>query len=425
MPTLRQPIWCIVAAYLVFLLSACGGGGGGTATSPNNPVSPALPGPSSNVIPISVDSQYYGGINIPYVSVTICSPVNPTLCQTIDHITVDTGSSGLRILASAISPALSNFPQQTTIASGGNPVAECMPYALGYTWGSIRFANIQIGSETVGNLAIQVISDPAVSTIPSACSGLGNPMNTGASLGSNGLLGVGLFAQDCGSYCASGTNNQVYYGCSPSGCNNILQTTANQLQQPVSLFSKDNNGVIIAMNPISTPLTGQQTASGTLTFGIDTQTNNASTNTNTLTADPTSGYISTTFNNQLYPNSLMDTGSNAYFFTDSAIPSCATSGSRAAPGFYCPTSVLPFSAVATGVNNTSTTINFAVANVANLYYNSPSSYAAFANLAGSGGTGTGAYSTFDWGLPFFYGRQVYVAIEGSTTSKGVGPYFGW
>jgi hypothetical protein len=30
---------------------------------------------------------------------------------------------------------------------------------------------------------------------------------------------------------------------------------------------------------------------------------------------------------------------------------------------------------------------------------------------------------FDWGLPFFYGRTVYTAIESQATPAGVGPYF--
>jgi hypothetical protein len=30
--------------------------------------------------------------------------------------------------------------------------------------------------------------------------------------------------------------------------------------------------------------------------------------------------------------------------------------------------------------------------------------------------------SFDWGLPFFYGRRVATAIQGYSTSAGTGPY---
>jgi hypothetical protein len=35
----------------------------------------------------------------------------------------------------------------------------------------------------------------------------------------------------------------------------------------------------------------------------------------------------------------------------------------------------------------------------------------------------GDAATFAWGLPLFYGRNVFAAIEGRSTPGGAGPYF--
>jgi hypothetical protein len=37
--------------------------------------------------------------------------------------------------------------------------------------------------------------------------------------------------------------------------------------------------------------------------------------------------------------------------------------------------------------------------------------------------GSSSQSGFDWGLSFFFGRSVYTAIEGRSTSRATGPFF--
>jgi len=63
------------------------------------------------------------------------------------------------------------------------------------------------------------------------------------------------------------------------------------------------------------------------------------------------------------------------------------------------------------------TVNFSVANAAKLFDATPPEYA-LNDLAGS----NPLPSSFDWGLPLFYGRHVFTALENHSTSGGAGPY---
>jgi hypothetical protein len=75
------------------------------------------------------------------------------------------------------------------------------------------------------------------------------------------------------------------------------------------------------------------------------------------------------------------------------------------------------SATIQGTNGTNTSVDFTVANANSLLANNPG-FTAFSNLASPIPLVRG----FDWGLPFFFGRNVFVAIEGATTPGGPGPY---
>ena len=162
------------------LTAACGGGGGGGgggsgggASSVSNTSQAPVVSAQPNVAPISVDHGVSGVPNMPFVSVTICAP-GGTNCQTIDHVLVDTGSWGLRVFASQL-PASVALPQETI--GNGNALAECMQFFDGYTWGSVRTADVRIGGELASSLPIQVI-DPNYAAVPASCSNTGASRNT-------------------------------------------------------------------------------------------------------------------------------------------------------------------------------------------------------------------------------------------------------
>ncbi len=400
------------------LVLAAGGCGGGSSTATSSP-GPA-PGPPSgdNVVPVIVDagpSGAVGVVNAPYVSVTVCAP-GTTNCQTIDHITVDTGSSGLRIISSVLSPTLSAALTQV-MDSQSRPLVECTQFADGYSWGPIKSVDVKIGGETASSVPIQVIGDSSFAVVPSDCSSTGGQQeDTVAQFGGNGILGIEVFKQDCGPGCAAGVvSPALYYACPVGGCVPTAAALTSQAANPVFLFPTDNNGTILELPAVGA--SGAATLSGSLLFGIDTESNNALGTATVVAVDPGNGNISVTFNTQTLADSFIDSGSNAYFFPDGSTTVCS---GAVANGFYCPTSTQSLTATVTSSTGVTNSVSFSVANADSLFNGNPT-FRAFSNLAGTDSTGGG----FDFGLPFFMGRHVFTAIEGQSTSAGNGPYMAY
>ncbi|MEJ2007444.1 MAG: DUF3443 family protein [Acidobacteriota bacterium] len=305
---------------------------------------------------------------------------------------------------------------------------ECVSFADGsFLWGAVVSADVELAGEKAVEVPIQLIdsSSPTRFSVPSECtSGGGSNLNTVADLGANGRLGIGVFQQDCGDACTVSAGPNLYYLCSRSVCQGTTVPLTSQLQNPVWMFRQDNNGVLISLPSI--PADGAPAASGSLIFGIGTQSNNRLGNAQVYTTD-LNGNFTTNYNGVAYDQSYIDSGSNAFYFLNSArvgIPGC-----RENPGWYCPS--LPavtfpptFTVTNTGENGTSAEVTFSISNADVLFSAGPN--AAFNNVGRPSGTGVSPSEYFDFGVPFFYGRDVFVGIENMPGPNGVvGPYWAY
>lgn len=382
-------------------VASCGGGGSGSPAPDTSAAAPVPPPQSGNVLPVVVDRGTNGAsINVPFVSVVVCQPGTDN-CRTVDHVLVDTASNGLRLTPSALGglslPAVAN--------ASGAAVGECAQFATGHVWGSVRRADLRLAGERAGSVPVQVASDPdpLYATVPDACGRTGAQITLGA--GSNGILGVGMLARDCGGDCASSTAPGIYYACAAAGtCTATTLPLASQVANPVPLFATDNNGIALVLPAV--PIGGTGALSGSLIFGVDTQANNQL-GAATVFRVNNQGNFTTTYQGQSFTSSFIDSGSNAIFFPDPTLPVCSN--------FYCPPAPLTLSAVNTSAAGVSGTVDFVVENLPSV------GSAAAAHLAGDIGLGR----SFDWGLPFFFGRTVFVAAAGASTSKGAGPFWAY
>jgi hypothetical protein len=187
-------------------------------------------------------------------------------------------------------------------------------------------------------------------------------------------------------------------------------TASQVVRNPVAGFTTDNNGTLITFSQ-TVPPTGLTSLTGTLYFGIGTQSNNGLTG--TVYAVNNYGEFTTTYNGSTLTASYLDSGSNGLFFNDTSIPKCTVN-----TWTYCPTSTMTLSAAngSSGITVTSPAPTIVAADTLFSNYNI---------VAGNIG-GPGSKNSFAWGLPFFYGRSVFTAIKGvSVTGVQSGPFWAY
>lgn len=416
----------IALGVLTMSLVSCGGGGGGgggnnTTSSP--PPATTLSGTTSvtlstsslatNQLAVTVEQEpglsgTYATVNLPYVSVTICASASN--CTTVNHVVVDTGSYGLRILQSAL-PA--GFPLTPETVNTNN-VAECVSFLDGFMWGSVVTATVQLNGETASSLPVQIVGDTAVpgissSSIPSTCTGTGagSPDESNlAGIGGNGILGVGLFTSD----------NQKYYTCANGSCAPYTLPSNQQVSNPVPYFPTgnngftDNNGVILQMPAV--PNGGAVTATGVLTFGVGTQADNSTSGLQWLAADGY-GNITVTLQSTTYSSSFIDSGSNFYYVPLINVPTDSNGNYTPAQLTTYPLSLTPNVGTGSAISQSMLVVNPAQIPSASLAIND-------VDIDVPGNTSA------DIGMPFFYGKTLVFLISGASTNSGAltGPQYG-
>lgn len=405
-----------VATACASALVACGGGGAGaggstassgaaapTSTPPLSFGPPAtagsgsLPAAAANVLPITFDRGVRGtSFNAPFVTVSVCTPGGST-CRDIDHVLVDTGSYGLRLLASAV-PAELALPVVRT--QDGAAVAECVQFTGGFAWGSVSIADVRLGAQAIAALPVQVIGDPApaFATPPPRCSDAGS--NLGARLDVNGILGVGMLRYDCGPACATGTAPSIYFGCVTGSCAPAMVPLALQVVNPVGTLGVHNNGIAVAVQRV--PSGGAAVLAGALVLGIGTAANNQPSGAEVFGVDGR-GLLVAGYKGMSYP-AFLDSGSNALFLPDSDLPVCGN--------LFCPSQPLTLDVSLQSSTGTRRSLG--------LPLDSPAAMPVGTIAASIGGNQAGLVTL---GAPFFFGRTVFMAMKDAATPAGTGPYW--
>lgn len=383
------------------MLYGCGGGGGSASSSL-----------SDNQLSVAFLSSS-GAVNIPIVSVTVC--LSNGSCQTIGNVLVDTGSYGLRLSSSALSLPVSYETRS------GSTVWECAQFGSGDAWGPVSPLYVTLsGLTTTGSVPVQIVVGGSASNTPasSGCNGVSSNILSG---GINGILGVGLSVYDGGEYdlCTSASTS--------SSCPSVDVSipSSETVSDPVAAFGSDNNGVSLSFP--SVPAGGSSSVTGTLSFGVGTNTDNTPGSSVSFYGASTCAYIATSFNGTTYgsysscpvsnsTSSFLDSGSNGLFFPDSSITRCGS--------WYCPSSTVTLNATISGSNGSggadTASITFEIANPE---LNSSSYF--YTGVLAAPELGGSISGSFDWGLPFFFGRTVYVIFSGFSSTLGTGPGWGF
>lgn len=396
----------IFSIYLLFSLSACNSGNIVATTS--NQV--------NNVAEIVIDKgpdslpESRATTNILYTTIRVCSPGSITNCLSIDHVLLDTGSTGLRIINSNAIDAL-RLPRMLYNESLVN---ECTSFPRGYVWGSINYADVYWAHEIAPKITLQIIAN-TTAPVPSSCLDFSppNPIHTVSELRANAIMGIGNMVYDKESdVLGIESSGAGYYSCSNNSCSHINIPDTSQVSNIIAQFKDKTvtNGYLIQLPEVLESYT--DILKGQIVFGLNTKSNNQiSTQAKIFRAMPL-GYITTIYANQV-KFGLFDSGTNSIKVTSNTDPVIPVIHGELFPSTpIMLTAQLADFAFAEPFYNLSD-VNFML--ISNQQVKPVLPY-----------VGTyGGFSEFLWGIPFFIGKNVYFGINKATVNNESTPFVGY
>lgn len=388
-----------------------------------------------NALPVTLGTDLNNGVNRPMVSVKVCLPGSTSQCTTISNIILDSGSTGLRIMKSAVTLSLPHVSVPAQVSQnlpGGSLLAECYPFVTSNAWGTVHAADLYLGGEPALASASLHLMDSTFGNGPplnagtgvgSGCATNGFDLLTMSNLRANGILGV-LPMQYDNKPAGNLAPANEYWACVPGGNCTLLEGTVPGLAprvskgalqlvaNPVFSLPADNNGLIFQFPAV--PDTGAVSAEGTLLLGIGTAGNNQVPSGMTLLAFDPFARVTVSYNQQIMgaPGAVpIDTGNPVTDFSASALaePLCTLSGIQT---LLCPFTTKSFPVGLGSIQSLSTnrlSSSLLVGNAQSLLVSSGNRL--FNNLVND--------SSFPaLGLPFFLGKTVYMAFPSATYPYG-------
>ena len=370
----------------------------GTAPAPSHATEPP------NVLPLVMRTPH-GGFNRMVVSVTVCDP-GTERCATVDDVMVDTGSTGLRLEASAV-PSWLRLPP--FLGPGGKPLAECLRFVHDTAWGTLNRADVRLGGLTARGLPLQVIDD-LDGAQPTTC------LRSDVRPTSNGTLGVGQHPFDCQGTCEQRADAPgVFVRDGAAGWSPVEGAIepAYRLPNPVSYLPGHDDGIVIELPSPSDG--GAREIAGTLTFGVGVGAGDRVGTAGILHLDA-SGRFTTVLGGRSYPTSSIDSGTETYVLRDDGLPRC-----RDMAWAYCAEPRRTLDAEMVGADGKRIPTRFGVGNYRATRERHAGASDDVAEVAEPQST------AFVWGAPFFLGRRISLVGDGSSVPGApglVGPFYG-